>query len=641
MKSFRASINFAGIAASLLGLALPCATLQADPLDLSGPAVERWADAVFEPALRDGRFSGLGIVAVQDGAVTFARGYGHADARLQRPVDPATTRFRVGSISKTFTALAVALLVQDGKLASVDDPANRYLRRVQLPRVAGREITVLDLLTHRAGFEVINWVYDPSPPPLTPEEIRKNLPRAEPSSSDVSIYCNACTSLLGILVEDVTGQLLQDFLDERVFRPLSMERTLLNTSRSPSVGSGAPFVLEGGRPTRLPYPAIPEFYAPAGSVDASLLAMADYMIAHLGGTGSELLAPELWAQMFTPHARNAPAASAFGFVWMIHDWNGTTVYEHGGQISGGYHSILALFPGSKAGIFISCFCRPGAVPPVPGGSYELTGFNFREMIYRDFLGSRPADPVPVANLAEYTGLYEAEGRESRWPLSFARALSVLAPRNAFLSVSEAGGGLLLDGKGPYLAVQPDVFRFAGLNDGDRYVPFPNRDTVVFIRDRAGAVQRLTQSLSLGTSRRVDALARADLRLALTGIATLLCLLGFLTFYWRLAPGRPGRFVRTCARATAVAAIVTVGLFTTAFAAGWYHFGMTTLGMTVLATALGMAVTLLGLSAAASVVAAWLLFRGGTAVPDGRRRLVRTHAAAVALGAVILTALLAS
>jgi CubicO group peptidase (beta-lactamase class C family) len=632
------SIKGLGVSTVLLALLLS-PVLDAAPVDLSTTSVQRWSDEVFGAALREGRLSGLGVVAVQAGKVTFATGYGFADANLKRPVDPDTTRFRIGSISKTFTALGISLLLQDRKLGSVDDPANRYLHRVQLPRVRGREITVLDLLTHRGGFEGINWVYDPSPPPLTPEEIQKNLPRVQVSSSDVSIYCNVCTAILGILIEDTTGQLLQDFLDERVFQPLGMERTLLNTSRSPSVGAGAPFVATNGKPVRVPYPAIPEFYAPAGSVDASLSDMARYMIANLGGKGSELLAPELWQAMFTPQARNASAGSAFGFVWMLHEWNGTRVFEHGGQIMGGYHSILALFPDSDAGIFISCFCTPSTVPPAPGAAYELTGFNFREMIYREFLGEPASEMMPIGNLSEYTGTYEVEGSDSRWPLEFARLLSVLTPRNGFLTVTAGAGGLLLDGKGPYVPVRPDVFRYAGLNGGDRYVPFPNRDSLIFIRDTEGEVQRATQALSLGTAKRIGGLDRADLQLGIAIVATVLCALGFLTFYWRLGNDLTSRFVRASSWVTATAAIVALGMFTTAFVAGWYHFGMTTLGMSALQLLLGTVAALLAVAAGASVASAILLLRKNAVPNSGRGCLMRLHAAAVASGALTLTIVL--
>ncbi len=142
--------------ALMIGASSASVSAAAVAVDFSPQRVEPWADKVFGEALKQRRFAGLGITTVQHGAVTFTKTYGYADARLQKPIDPAVTRFRVASITKTMTAIAVAILLDEGRIKSLDDPANNYLKRAHLPRAGAREITLWDLLNHRGGIE--DWV---------------------------------------------------------------------------------------------------------------------------------------------------------------------------------------------------------------------------------------------------------------------------------------------------------------------------------------------------------------------------------------------------------------------------------------------------------------------------------------------------
>ena len=100
--------------------------------------VAQWADQLFTTALNNKSMSGVVLTLVQDGHMVLSKGYGYADYASGVPVDPANTRFRVGSITKTFTAMAIAQLLDSGQIASLDDPANKYLKRMQLPAPRGQ-----------------------------------------------------------------------------------------------------------------------------------------------------------------------------------------------------------------------------------------------------------------------------------------------------------------------------------------------------------------------------------------------------------------------------------------------------------------------------------------------------------------------
>jgi len=101
-------------------------TVTAQPaVEMTPATVEAWADALFAKAQEGKRYSGAVVSFVQDGEIAFSKGYGYADYVAGTPVDPAATTFRIGSITKTFTATAIAQLIDRGMIGSLDDAANQ------------------------------------------------------------------------------------------------------------------------------------------------------------------------------------------------------------------------------------------------------------------------------------------------------------------------------------------------------------------------------------------------------------------------------------------------------------------------------------------------------------------------------------
>ena len=185
------------------------------PEDILNPTqVEQWADETFGKILEEHRVSGLAIAVTQGGEVILNKGYGYADWVTRTPVDPDTSQFRIGSLSKTFLSTAVAQLLERGQIDSLDDPANKYLKRIQLESPSGKDITVWDLLTHQGGLGgapvFIPETDDERPvPPLPADFVAANTPDVVREPGTISIYCNPCSATLGFLVEDITGQILR------------------------------------------------------------------------------------------------------------------------------------------------------------------------------------------------------------------------------------------------------------------------------------------------------------------------------------------------------------------------------------------------------------------------------------------------
>ena len=604
---------------------------------MSATAVGPWADNTFGRAYDEARLSGLGIVTVQDGRVSFQKTYGYADFAGKRPIDPHLTRFRIGSTSKTILVATIGRLRQEGKIASFDDAANQYLKRIKLPRWNGREITLWDLMNHKGGFEERAWYFDHVTLPLTHADVRRQVPLQDFKSQDTSNYCNFCTSVLGLMVEDITGQLLADAEDERVFRPLGMSQSFLNMSTVQSPNVGIPYTRLAATPAPFPYSSIPEFFAAAGSVDATMDDMGRYMIAMLGGAGGEILSADTRVLMFTPHAQNAPNVSGFGMIWMLHDWNGVKVIEHGGQILG-YHTMLSLFPESNAGIFISCFCADLPIKAQPGAKFSLTGYNFREMIYQHFLGAAPMIPISGVDPAPYTGYYEAERGDTRWPYRMLRIFKPTAFRRGITHVKADQGGLMVNGFGPYLAVKKDVFRFPDLNRGDPYVPYPNLETLTFLRSTAGEVDRISPPLALATSRKISLMERPELQRVLLFGGAALAALAVLNGFWALPHSRQGRWARITAWTLSISSIALVGITWSAFTFQWLGGEFLYAYEMAIAWLFALVAILVTVSAAGTTLVAAAMWRGWSGTCGRAPLLFRINAILAATGGLALTIL---
>src|SRR6266849_1027058 len=185
-------------------------TSSADPID----------DYVHSEMQRQ-RIPGLSLLVARDGKIVRAEGYGLANVELQVPVKPETV-FQSGSVGKQFTATAVMMLVEEGKI-NLEDPLTKFFPDAP---AAWKQVTVRELLSHTAGFtdypKDFNFRRD-----YTEDEVLKiveGIPLAYPAGTKWS-YSNLGYATIGILIHKVTGKFYGDFLQERIFKPLDMSMT--------------------------------------------------------------------------------------------------------------------------------------------------------------------------------------------------------------------------------------------------------------------------------------------------------------------------------------------------------------------------------------------------------------------------------
>lgn len=360
-----------------------------DPDDLS-----TWLDGFMPYALAQGDIAGAIVTVVADGEILLSRGYGYADVETRTPIDPDTTLFRPGSISKLVTWTAVMQLVEDG-LIDLDADINTYLDF----EVTGveRPITMRHLLTHTPGWgeQVRALIMDDASqlPPLG-DYARDNIPAAVYPAGEMPAYSNYGTALAGHVVAQVSGMSFDDYVDANIFAPLGMEyssmRQPLPEDLQGLMSSGYMRASDReGRPFEIVTPA------PAGSMSAPGNDMARFMIAHLN-QGEGLLSPETAEQMHTTADRKLDGVNAMLLGFYEQNRNGHRIIGHGGDTTL-FHSNMHLYLDHGVGLYISMNSSGQGGSPGRIRQSLFEGFTDR------YFPAEPAEDLPTLDTAAEHG----------------------------------------------------------------------------------------------------------------------------------------------------------------------------------------------------------------------------------------------
>jgi len=307
-------------------------------------------DAYIAARMSELHLPGLSLAVVRDGKIVKLRGYGSANLELGVPVTVAT-RFEIGSITKQFTAAAVMLLVEEGKV-SLDEEISTYFP--ELPRSWG-PITVRHLLTHSSGIqeylEIPNLLEETARHGTSHDDIAKMFfakLKSEFPPGQTWSYSNPGYLLLGNIIEKVSGKSYFEFLDERVFKPLRMSETRSSEPRSllPNRASGYEW-REGRFENR---PALTENAYSAGAIVTTPRDLAKWDAALTDG---KLLKKASWEQIWTPlRIGSALAPYNYGFGWWIEQYHGRRFVTHAGGTPG-FSSFITRFVDDRITVIIT------------------------------------------------------------------------------------------------------------------------------------------------------------------------------------------------------------------------------------------------------------------------------------------------
>ena len=301
--------------------------------ELAKPDLEAFLDALMPAQLQNRDIAGAVVAVVKDGRVLLAKGYGYADFAAKKPVVAEKTLFRPGSISKVFTATAVMQLVEQGKL-DLDRDVSEYID-FEIPKTYSEPVTLRRLLTHTAGFEeTLKNLFVPSAREMRP--MRDYLVAAMPARifppGKVPSYSNYGLTLVGYIVERVSGEPFEKYIAAHILDPLRMEHSTfaqpLPETLEASMSPGYLAAEQGPRTF--------EFVttSPAGALSATATDMSRFMLALLGeGTleGATILKPESVRAMEVRQFEFHPDLHAIGFILMDYSMNGQRIVGHGGD----------------------------------------------------------------------------------------------------------------------------------------------------------------------------------------------------------------------------------------------------------------------------------------------------------------------
>ncbi len=339
--------------------ALLLVTLCVSPLarEASGETAlsDDFAPLVRRLMARD-QIPGVAVGIVEHGQLVFARGFGYRDVEHRLPMTPDTL-FPLGSASKAFTATAIALLADEGRIA-LDAPVRTYLPDFRLADpVASATLTTRDLLTHRSGLPRHDLFWYRAP--FSRDELYRRLRFLEPSGPPRARwrYNSLMFVVAGRIVERVSGETWESFVRSRILSPLDMGRTLLSAeAMEADADHASPYALRDGRVQRIAMLKGLDAIAPAGAVQSSVRDLARWLEFHATRT-PPILGERMWRELHRPQAE-MPAADepevqhpSYALGWIHESYRGHPLLIHNGAIDG-YTVHLGFLPETGQGLIL-------------------------------------------------------------------------------------------------------------------------------------------------------------------------------------------------------------------------------------------------------------------------------------------------
>jgi CubicO group peptidase (beta-lactamase class C family) len=387
---------------------VPVAAPALEPNDLTA-----FFDGIIPMQLERSDIAGASVLVMRDGQVLLKKGYGYADEKTKRAVNPDSTIFRLASISKLFTWIAVMQLEEQGKL-NLDTDINQYLDFSIRPAF-GKPITLRELMTHRGGFEEETRdiiLTDPKKEMSLREFLIQNQPMRIFPPGTIPAYSNYGVGLASYIVQRVSGERFEQYVADHIFTPLGMTHSTFYQPPPKALQS----LPSAGYRDDTEKPAVGfELFNPvgAGGISSTAADMGRFGQALLNGgelDGKRILKPETLAQMWTPQFRASPQLPpiCMGFY---QDWrNDLHWIGHEGDLIA-FHSLFFVEPSKKLILFVSYNSAGGGAKPRP----EIIDM-FSDRYFPSAQKQKFVD-LPMPELKQIEGTYLTSRREDSTKLS--------------------------------------------------------------------------------------------------------------------------------------------------------------------------------------------------------------------------------
>ncbi len=393
-------------------------------------------DAFVEKVMKDWKVPGLSLAIVKDGKIVYAKGYGFRDVVKKLPVTPDTL-FAIGSNSKSFTAAALGILADDGKL-DFDKPVREYLPDFRLhDEYATANLRVRDLVSHQSGLPRHDLLWYGSP--LSRKELFDRLRYLEPSRKlhEKFQYNNLMFMAAGVLVERLSGMTWEEFIAKRIFEPLAMKtsNTSVNTSKR-SADFSLPYADTKGEMKEIPFRNI-DAIGPAGSINSSVNEMSNWLAMQMAKgkfNDKQVISEKSLAENHKPHILTSDQLSpyeemtygSYAMGWSVSSYRGHLFRSHSGGIDG-FISQMWVLPKDQLGVVVLTNSGTNAsgvvVYNVLDRAFGLNEIDWNQRTKADLLkasgaqikaraddeAARKKDTQPSHPLADYVGEFEHPG----------------------------------------------------------------------------------------------------------------------------------------------------------------------------------------------------------------------------------------
>ncbi len=365
-------------------------TLAAQTVDTIDPALKAKIDRAAAGVLEQRGIPSASIAVVQHGQIVYTHAYGLAHIDPNEPATPEM-RYSIGSISKQFTAAAILILQQEGKL-SLNDPVGKYVPGL----TRGDEVTIREILSHTSGYQDYwpeDYLMTPMMKPATAQYILDTWAKKpldfEPGTEWQ--YSNTNFVIAGLIVEKVSGEKLMDFLEQHVFHPLEMKSVWNSDEDALTSTDATPYIRAALGPLRQAPKEGRGWMFAAGE-----LAMTPHDLAlwDISLIDRSILQPQSYDEMFTPVTLKDGKDSHYGLGVFVRSVDGHRMIEHSGEVTGFVAENIVLPDDGDAVVVLTNH--------MAGGAGEIA------LLIVGALTGAQQNPAEKQALAIYRGLQKGE-----------------------------------------------------------------------------------------------------------------------------------------------------------------------------------------------------------------------------------------
>ena len=451
MRTISLGFNVAAILSIITMVMVLGTGALAHPATHAGTNVSAQIDALLAETFKPDE-PGAAVIVVRDGQVLLRKGYGMANLELGVPAAPETV-FRLGSLTKQFTAVAILMLVEQGRV-SLNDSITKYV--LDYP-THGHTITIQHLLAHTSGIP--SYPEMPSWPGVSRSDLAPNeliaLFKDEPllfAPGERWSYSDSGYVLLGAVIEKASGMSYAEFVQQRIFTPLGMAHSSYDTAAQIVPGRAAGYSMSEAGIVNAAYLSMTQPYA-AGALASSVDDLARWDAALYTNT---LLKQRTLRRAFQSATLADGQPTGYGYGWTVGSYAGHPIIAHNGDVNG-FSTQMMRLPKDKVYIAILTNCDSCR------GSLGNLAFRIATLVINTPYEDPPAVTLRTDVLASYEGTYQ-----------FNAQLSV--------TIRQADGQLLLETGGAPRVLTP-------LSAREFFVTgVPMR--IRFVRDASGAVTEL-------------------------------------------------------------------------------------------------------------------------------------------------------